>query len=124
MFESENQRARVCKALLTHVGIDNPAAPRLWNEDGPTELAMDLLDADGGGFSSGERIMFLVAWQIWNGDGKVKIEDVAYRLDQRNTAAVGSLLVAMSGGPGDVDRWLHTMANLSQLRTLRAADGA
>ena len=117
MFRTEGQRAAVCRSICTHAGLQ---AFGFWDDDGATEIAIDYLERDGGPLSSGERIMFLVAWSIWNGEGNVRLDDVAYRLDGRNLTAVASLLACMAGGADDVDRWLVTMADMEAARAARS----
>jgi hypothetical protein len=101
MFRTEAQRACVCTALCDVARLDE-----MWTVSGPTERAIALLESDGGPLSSGERIVLLSAWQLWSGEGKVTLGDVAYRLDGRNLRAIGTLLVAVAGGGAAIDAWL------------------
>jgi len=101
MFASETQQARVCEMICRAVRLDG-----MWTEQGPSRLAVSLLIRNGGPLSTGERIMFLCAWGIWNGRGTVNLGDVVHRLDNRNLALLGSLMVALAGVPDAVDRWL------------------
>ena len=91
LFKNDKQRAAVCFALCAKVGLKN-----FWTEDGPSARAKELLHQDGGTMSSGERIMFLTAWAVWNGHGKVLFADVIERLDDSNLETVGNLLVAFA----------------------------
>ena len=102
MFRSEAQLARVCQALCADVGL-----ARLWTEDGPSDEAVELRDAGGGPLSSGERIMVLAAWDVWNSHGATNLGDVMHRLDGHRLATLGSLLLAVAGGMYAVDEWLR-----------------
>lgn len=101
MFRSDDQLARVCGALCALVGLGS-----LWTIEGPSPRAIALLESDGGPLSSGERIMVLAAWNIWNDSGKVSLGDAIHRLDDRSLAVLGALLVAVAGGANGIDRWL------------------
>jgi hypothetical protein len=100
MFRDDRQRAAVCRTVCAQAGLT------FWTEDGPTERAKQLLKDDGGPMSTGERIMFLAAFALWNGHGKVLFADVADRLDGPNLECLGTLLVALSQGAEAVDAWL------------------
>lgn len=102
MFRDDRQRASVAQAVCAQAGLEV-----FWTEDGPTERAKELLRQDGGPMSTGERIMFLAAWALWNGRGKVLFTDVADRLDGPNLERLGSLLVALGRGVNAVDAWLE-----------------
>lgn len=93
--------ARVCRALCADVGLGG-----LWTDDGPTDRAMELRDAGGGPLSTGERIMVLAAWDVWNSDGNVRLSDVVHRLDDHRLATIASLLLAVMGGSNAIDAWL------------------
>jgi hypothetical protein len=60
------------------------------------------------GFSSGERLMCLVAWSFWNGRGEVALRDVAMgSLDGENLRMIGTLITAIGeGSPATIDAWL------------------
>ncbi len=62
MFRDDKQLSRACQAICACCCLNS-----LWTEFGPTEQAKKLLRANGGPMSSGERVMFLCAWAIWNG---------------------------------------------------------
>jgi hypothetical protein len=99
LFRNDKQRATVCEALCAQVGLRD-----FWTEEGPSAQAKELLKEEGGTMSSGERIMFLTAWAVWNGHGKVLFADVIERLDDTNLEAVGNLLVAFA--TDSIDEWL------------------
>lgn len=101
VFRDDRQRAAVCRAVCAQAGL------KLWAKDGPTERAKELLAQDGGPMSTGERVMFLAAFALWNGHGKVLFADVCDRLDRPNLECLGSLLVALGRGVDAVDAWLE-----------------
>lgn len=105
MFRSDEQLARACRALCAQVGLAG-----LWTIQGPTERAIELLSVGGGPLSSGERMVFLAAWGVWNGSGDAMVGDVVHRLDGRALSALGSLMVAVADGSSAIDEWLAAMA--------------
>lgn len=117
MFRSDEQLARTCRALCSLAGLGS-----LWTLEGPSPRAMALLEADGGPLSSGERVVVLAAWNIWNGSGNVSLSDVVHRLDDRCLAALGSLLVAIAGGGSAIDRWLAAIENGQGLHSANATE--
>ncbi len=99
---SEAKRlSKVCLALLGRVRL-----ARLWTEKGPTQEARELLDQNGGPLSSGERVVLLVAWALWNGAGNLTVAELVERLFGSHLAAIGTLLVSMSHGRDGIDDWL------------------
>lgn len=110
MFQNDQQRARVCRAILMSARLDSWGAGNkrgeLWTDDGPTTLAISLLERDGGGMSTGERIMFMAAWSLWNGDGTCTLHDVAFRIDGNNLRCLSTLLLAINEGSQAIDDWL------------------
>ncbi len=101
MVRDDAQLSRMCWALLATVRLE-----RLWNDDGPTAEASDLLAADGGPLSSGERIVLLAAWAFWNGAGGVTLADVITHLDGDRMEALGVLMMAFAQGADAIDGWL------------------
>ena len=104
MFRSEAQLASVCRALCERVRLDG-----MWTDGGPTETAIALMEANGGPLSSGERIVLLAAWAVWNGHDGARFADVVYRLDGRNLVALGTLLIAVASSGAAIDTWLEKM---------------
>lgn len=107
MFRDDRQRARACRALLVLVRLED-----LFTVDGPTPRAVELFQAKGAKLSTGEAIMFEMAFGIWNGrstDAGVVLGDLL-RLDSVNLQAVGELLAAAAGGAEDLDAWLEDWA--------------
>ena len=105
MFRDDPQLALACRTLLASVRLE-----RLWTDQGPTAEATELLEADGGPLSSGERVMLLAAWACWNGSGGVTLADVLERLDAYHAEALCFLVLASKYGTDAVDDWLveHT----------------
>jgi len=81
----------------------------MWTDGGPTETAIALMEANGGPLSSGERIVLLAAWAVWNGHDGARFADVVYRLDGRNLVALGTLLIAVASSGAAIDTWLEKM---------------
>jgi hypothetical protein len=81
----------------------------MWTAEGPTELAIEMLERGGGPLSSGERIMLLAAWAFWNGAEQAKLADVVHRLDDKNLHAISTLMLALAHGAEYVDAWIEEM---------------
>lgn len=105
MFRNDHQRAKVTMAI---VGPYQAIAP-LWTTDGPTECCIDLFEhPDKRVFSSGEGVLFKLAWDVWNGMGGAGFSDLLDRLDYASTRRIGALLVAMADGSSTaIDAWLQ-----------------
>lgn len=101
MFRDDRQLASACRALLATARLE-----RLWTLDGPTAEASELLEANGGPLSSGERVMLLAAWSFWNGSGGVTLAEVLERLDSEPTEALCFLVMAAKYGADAVDDWI------------------
>ena len=111
MFSSESQLIRVCRAICSRARL-----AELWTSDGPTAQATDLLERDGGPLSSGERMVFLVAWSIWNGSGHVTVGDVLRQLDSVSLTMLGKLMLAAGQGGGAIDAWIVEAEELTRRR--------
>jgi hypothetical protein len=98
MFRDDLQLARACRALLATVRLE-----RLWTADGPTPEASELLQADGGPLSSGERVMLLASWAFWNGSGGVTLAELLERLDSTPAEILCFLVMAVKYGTDAVD---------------------
>lgn len=107
MFRDDGQLARACHALLAMVGLG-----RLWTANGPTAEASELLEANGGPLSSGERVMLLAAWAFWNGSGGLALAEILQRLDSEPTEALCFLVMSSKYGADAVDDWLAENARL------------
>jgi len=84
----------------------------LWSPIGPTDDGVALRDLDDGVLSSGERVMLLVTFTLWDGDETIQFKELA-RLSPDNLFAVGSLVAscaadAMQAGHVKpyVDEWI------------------
>ena len=98
------ERTRVCKILVRQADLTN-----LWTPEGPTPLAQDLLQQNGGTMSSGQRVLFLLAWVIWKAPldpTKLKASEILGCLDDDNLHLVGTLLGAISHGHEALEEWL------------------
>lgn len=100
-WRSDDQRAAVARALLGLVRLE-----RLWTSSGPTDEALELLAAGGGPLSGGQALMLRVAFDAWNGEGGAPLGEILGRLDNRNLAAVGELVMALAMGGGEIDDWI------------------
>jgi hypothetical protein len=106
MFRDDAQACRALGALLATL----PALRTFWTSSGPTPQALALLEADGGPLSSGERVLLLAAFALWNGSGRLTFADILARLDGPPLEALCSLVVAMKRRPSDVDAWIAAHA--------------
>jgi hypothetical protein len=94
--------ARACRVLCKRVGLAH-----LWTDNGPSAEARRLRDADGGPLSSGERVIVLAAWAVWNGEGGLLFGDVVERLYGPHIEALCSLLVAHAAGDEALRGWVE-----------------
>jgi len=106
VFSSELQRARVCRAFCARARLGD-----LWTDERPTAEAMALVERDGGPLSSGERLLLLLAWSIWSGDGPVSVGDALASMDGVSLAMLGKLMTAAAQGSSAVDAWLTEHEN-------------
>lgn len=100
MFTSDRQRSAACAALLTALRLDH-----LWTRHGPTDETLDLIEANGGYLSTGERVLLLAAADLWGCSGRLAFADV-FRLDPERLRMIGELLVAVAGGGRAIDQWI------------------
>jgi hypothetical protein len=101
MFRDDRQVARALRVLLAPMHLGH-----LWTDEGPTARAVELLEQDGGAFSSGERTMLLAASAIWSGSAPTLRFDALLGLDNTNVEALCSLLVVITQGAAAVDEWI------------------
>lgn len=97
MWRDDQQKCAAIGVLLSHMN-----ATEWWSPLGPTMGGVDALELP---LSHGERVLLRVCWDIWNGDGKVKLTELDV-LDLENTRRVLSLLLAVVEDSGAVDRWV------------------
>jgi len=101
MFRNDLQTARALRVLLAPMRLGS-----LWTDEGPTARAVELLEQDGGAFSSGERTMLLAAWALWSGNSPTLRFDALLRLDNANTEALCSLLAVITQGDAAIEAWI------------------
>jgi hypothetical protein len=108
MFRDDMQRSQVCKAILSGVRRSDwwrwGTTP---NDVGPTDEALELIEADGGPLSSGERVMLLFAADVWSGLDKCKVGQMLAKLDGSNLRIAGEFFCAMSEGARGLDRFIE-----------------
>lgn len=92
MWKSEKARCAAIRKMLSGSSVQ-----RLWTDSGPTGEAIDLLAADGGPLSSGERVLLLAAFDLWNGMGKCRLSELLSTLDEDNLRLVAEALLARDG---------------------------
>lgn len=102
MFRDDRQICSAMRVLLGSVGLE-----RLWTDAGPTDEALELLEARGGPLSHGEQLMLLVAFDFWNGHGEAELGDLLAVFDAERIELVASLMIASAKGASAVDRWLE-----------------
>lgn len=93
MWQSDAQKCQVIRGLLARVHCEH-----LWTGEGPTQEALDLLRDKGGPMSHGQTVMLQVAFDLWNGGGKVTLDELIVVLDDGNLRAV--LDAVAVGRPG------------------------
>jgi hypothetical protein len=100
-FRDRRQRAEVCRALLTRVGLADA-----WTADGPTiETRADLRRALDRVPPSALQ-MLLLCWAVWDETAILSFSDV-FRFDGADLGMVGDLLSSVSRGPDEIDRWIR-----------------
>ena len=101
MFRDDLQKATVCLVLLDQVGLSH-----LWAEDGPTEKAKELLEAEGGDLLGDEKLVFLTTCAIWSGEGGPSMSELR-ALAPARLVAVASLMRCLGTDAEAVDQWLR-----------------
>lgn len=101
MFRNDRQACEAIQALLSTVRLEH-----LWNPDGPTSAALKYRDSNGGPLSSGERVLLLAAFDLWNSTGGLKFSEVPGPLDPARARKLLSLLSAITNGSDAVDQWI------------------
>jgi hypothetical protein len=100
-FKDDVQRARACRGLLAPAGLQY-----LFTINGPNQEAKALLEKNGDPLERTERVLFLAAWDLWCGWGKLHFNDILTRIDLRDTERIASLVVAAKRNTAAVDAWL------------------
>lgn len=103
MWKSDAQACEAITELLRSVRLE-----RLWTPTGPTQEAVDWIDADGGPLSSGEMLMLRVAFDFWNGQGHADFGRMLHVFDDTRFQRVCELATALA--QGEVDQWLRARA--------------
>lgn len=101
-MRNDAQINAVCQAVCRRFG-----KPSLWRSYGPTELAVSWLESCP--LSSGERVLLLLAFAIYNGEGGLTVGTLLGTLSEAHLAWVASLFSSISGGADAVDRWLASV---------------
>jgi hypothetical protein len=103
MWTSEEARCRAIRQLLApHHGLAG-----LWTAEGPTDFAVALLEQGGGYLSSGERILLRAAFDLWNGNGHVTVDELLATLDAPTLRAVCAAMLARDAGLHLVEVGVH-----------------
>lgn len=112
-FRNNHQRALACRTLLSFLNLEVYFTTQRF--PGPTQLASELLACINRGgpcmLSTGERILFLTAFDFWNGCGGASIWQIQSYLNVNIIHAIGELLIACNEDPGltgePVDAWVE-----------------
>lgn len=106
MFRDDRELAAVCQALCdrtTGLGACWTIAP-----PGITARNRQLLRRNP--HSHGERLLYDLAWVLWNGCRTPDLRELVHVLDRGHLAAVGELLTAIAFGPDGIEAWLDENA--------------
>ncbi len=119
MIRSTRQLARVCRALLSEVGLKH-----LWTLEGPTHEANLLFEGDGRTLEPEKRTFLLIALEFWRSQEKPDFSSVTENLmsnaslaqlmpslDSDKLEKLGEVLNAIATGPEAVDAWLKNQMN-------------
>jgi hypothetical protein len=106
MFRDDLQKSTVCMVLLDQVGLAH-----LWSEEGPTEKAKALVEADGGDLLGDQRLMLLTCHGLWADEGGPTMGELR-SLAPPLLVAVASLMRCMGTGPEAVDQWLRAAPSM------------
>lgn len=97
MWRSEQARNEAILKMLS----TTPGVLRVWSNRGPSDEAVRLLDADGGYLSSGERLLLKAAFDLWNGRGHCRVDELLDALDEKRLRAVAEALMARDAPMAD-----------------------
>ena len=98
------EERRLCRAILVLLAAMD--ADDLWSEHGPTDRAVEMLEQNGGPLSSGQRVLFLAAFNLWNRHGDLPLHRMIDALDLDNLQALCTLIVACRTGDDAVEHWI------------------
>jgi hypothetical protein len=110
MIRSDAQTCRALRVLLARVSLDD-----LWNNEGPTDRAVELLEAGATALSPEQKTIFRAAWAIWSRSGPLPFVDVL-RLDPGHLEALCSLVVVLTRDGATVESWIES-SDARQIRT-------
>jgi hypothetical protein len=94
MWASEKARNRAIMVMLS----GSATMARMWTQNGPTPEALDLIEADGGPLSGGEKVLLRAAFDLYNGTGKCTVDSLLCTLDADNLRAVAAAVLARDEG--------------------------
>lgn len=114
MFRNDRQASRVIQMLLRTLDLEH-----LWTDQGPTRTALQYKNSNGGPLSSGERLMLLAVFDLWDGSGRLPFNELVAGMDAERTAKLLSVVAALGCGSSAVDQWL--LHETSQLESPRPA---
>lgn len=108
-IRDNRQRDEVCRTILAWRGLED-----LWHDgasyfEGPRDEAVEefrLIQEGIRRHGFGKSILIRVAFDVWNGSGGSKIQDIMQHLEAHLVQAIGALIVAASQDPEAVDFWL------------------
>lgn len=95
MWKHDDERRAVCEALLR---LANLGGRGLWEDGRPTLAAVRYVQERSSPLSHGEFVMLQVVFDVWNGEGHARLDDLFYVLDRDRGAAVAKVLLAFHGG--------------------------
>lgn len=107
MFRNDKQIGEVNRVLLGSLGL-----VRLWaaSDGGPSDEAIKILENNSGPLSGGEMRMLRVAFDLWNGEGKIGLKEIMSGIDSTRFRLVATLMTAVADsddtGPHAIDEWI------------------
>lgn len=73
----------------------------LWTKDGPTPVARAIRDGGGEGLEEAKRVWVLLAWELYDGSGKLPVARLMDTLDETQLPIALSMLLRVAmGQPG------------------------
>ncbi len=114
MFRSDEQACKAFQAVLQTLHLEH-----LWTPQEPAPAALRYREYDGGLLSSGERIILLAVFDLWDGSGNLQFRELIDSLDETRTYVLLSLVAAITRGGEAVDQWLQMHQPLPKKRPAR-----